>query len=511
MSLRISKDVSVSVNTADLLPEDDGFDGVDSDSRSWFNVIFGFFSTHPSDWNIALNEAIETIDWDSKSVTLAQPLGNFFTFTFYLVRLFQLNLINPNLHKINDKTDHFDLSKSKVLRKYEYLYEFTQDQNQSVGNVYYRFLGRLGNFFDVCIVFLIFVNGFVTYKFFWGDFKLYCLFYFKKGLNLKNVTKDSLKKLGQDSDDRSLWSSLRYFWIEERDKKEKTNDMEEKDGDAYYKLFKWAPSQFITMFFVSFSPTVIVFLLFMEVSFVTLLAVIFHQWILHRLVIDCYGNRLVHESVIASATLAELETKFIKPRMSRKVQDVAIDSTPYGDGMVKFFPALTSSRCHIFQTHSLSGDLITETFNPLTKEFEDLKTEETTHNLIRKVPHIAEDLCSRDPYWYQGNIFMKDAVHRPYFNSREVSPTRFYPTRISPRPGQYSPLVSSTSGMSTPLIRSDRSPYLNIRPSLRERDELFPKGDSRSPLKQPLKNVKPLDRPFNFQDSAEEYDGKPNT
>ncbi|GAV51778.1 hypothetical protein ZYGR_0AF02490 [Zygosaccharomyces rouxii] len=507
MSLRISKDVSVSVNTADSLPEDDGFDGAEGDNRSWFSVILGLFNTHPSDWHIALNEAIETIDWDSKSVTLAQPLGNFFTFVFYVVRLLQINLIKPNLHRINEKTDHFDLLKSEMLKKYEYLYQFTQDQNQSVGNVYDRFLGRLGKLFDICIVLLIFTNGFIAYKFFFGDFKMYCLFYLRKGSHLKNVTKGSLQKLGQDDDDGSLWSSLRRFWNGEKGREENNNDKEDDDDDVYYKLFKWTPSQFITIFFVSFAPTAVAFLLFTEVSFLTVIAVIFHQWILHRLVVDCYGNRLVHESAIASANLAEVEAKFIKPRMSKKVQDVAIDCTPHGDGVTKFHPALTVNRSHIFQTHSLTGDLITETFNPLTKEFEDLKMQEATHNVVGAMPHIAEDLFHKDPYWHQRNTFMRDAVHRPYFNSREVSPTRFHPSRISPRPGQYSPLVSSTSGMSTPLMRPDRSPYLNTRPSLGEREELFRRGNSRSPVRQPVESVKSMERSFNSQSPIKKYNG----
>lgn len=476
MSLRFSKDVTVSVNTA----EDGGTHRINGDKRGWFKVFLGLLRTHPSDWHIALNEAIETIDWDSKSITVAQPLGNFFTFAFYVVRLLQINLIKPNLHRINEKTDYFDLSKSELLKKYEYLPEFTQDRNQSVGNVYYRFLGRLGNLFDICIAFLIFINGFITYKFFWGNFKMYCLFHLKKGLRLKNVTKGSLQKLGQDNDDGSLWSFLRQFWNGDKDKDVNTAD---DDDDVYYKLLKWTPSQFITMFFVSFSPTAAVFLLFTEVSFLTVFAVIFHQIILHWLVVDRYCNRLSHESIIASANLAEFEAKFVKPRMSKKVQDVSIDCTPHGDGMVQFHPALTANKSHIFQTHSLTGDLITETFNPVTQEFEDLKLEKDTRNVIRSAPHMAGELFLGNPYLHQSNIFMRDMLHRPHYNSREVSPVRFHPSILSAQPAQYSSLAPSTSGMSTPLMKTDNSPYWNKRSSLGEREELFRRGNSKSPLR----------------------------
>lgn len=506
MSLRVSKDVYLPVNTADLLPEDDGNEGVESDCRGWFSMFLGFFTIHPSDWHIVLNETIETIDWDSKSTTLAQPLGNFFTFTFYAIRLLQFSLIKPNLHRINERTDHFDLSKSKILKKYAYLYQFTQDESQTVGNVYYRFLGRLGRFFDICIVLLILMNGFITYKFIWGDFRMYCLFYLKKGPHLKHVTRGSLRELGQDNDDGSFWSLLRYFWDGTREKEGvDLNDDDDENidsNDTYYKLFKWIPSQFVTMLFVSFSPTALVFLLLTEVSFPTLIAVIFHQWVLHHLVVDRYSNRLVHESVIASANLGELEAKFIKPRMSKRVQDVAIDCTPHGDGGVKFCPAMTTNRPRIFQTHSLKGELITETFNPSTKQFEDLKTDGITHNVVRK--GITGDLWDKDSYFHGRNTFESSAYHPHY--TREASPTGFYPPRISPRLGQYSPLVSSTSGMSTPFMRPERPSLLNARPFLGEREELFRRENSKSPLRQNAGSLKPLDRSSGSQSPIRKYD-----
>ncbi|AQZ12897.1 NUR1 (YDL089W) [Zygosaccharomyces parabailii] len=488
MSLRLSKNVSVSLNTGDLLPEDDGCDESGRWLNGWIGILHGIITTHPSDWHLALNERLETIDWDSKSTSVAQPLGNVLTFAFYTVRLLQINLIRPNLHRINKRTDNFDLSKSDILKKYDYLSRYTSERGQSVENIYYQFLGRLGKFFDVAIVLLLLANGFITYKYLLGSFKTYSLFYLKHRPRLEDITRSSLKTLGQPEEEQSLWSMLRIFAGFKNKERERFGD--EDDDNYFYKLSKWTSSKFITTLFVSFAPTCIVFLLLTDVSFSTAFAVVFHQWILRFIITNRYGNRIEHELVIASATLAEWEAKYVNPKMSKPVQDVAIDSTPYGDGMVKFFPALTSRRSHIFKTHSLSGEIVTETFNPKTQEFEDLQDDIGTHNVVRRFPHDNR-LLYDGPYDYQRSVPF-NIPSRTFSSSREPSPSRLNLTRESPKEGFCSSLVSSTSGMSTPVMRPDRAAYLNpgyAKPALSGRESYFTNDNPRKNSKNPLRNV----------------------
>lgn len=491
MSLRLSKTVAVSVNADDLLPEDDGCDDYEKNSDGWINALLGIFTTHPSDWHLAVNERLETIDWDSKSATVAQPLGNVLTFTFYTVRLLQNSLIRPNLRKINKRTDNFDLSKSELLKQYEYLSRYTLERGQTAESLYYRVLGHLSRLFGVLIIFLLLTNSYVTYKYLMGDFRTYSFFYLKQSPHSKNITKSSLKQLGKDKDEQSLWSLLCYFCAGAKDRN-KASSPDDDDDDHFYQLSKWTPSKFITTMFVSFSPTCMIFLLLTDVSFSTVFAVLFHQWALRFLIINRYSSRIEHESVIASATLAEWDAKFVKPKMSRKVQDVAIDATPYGDGIIKFFPALSTNRSHTFQTHSLSGDIITETFNPETQEFEDLDDDIPTHNVVKTLPHIDQYFFRGEPYGRQRSVAMNESPHQ-FFRNREQSPPRL--SRVSPQAGFCGSLASSTSGMSTPLVRPERPTYLNpaySKTTLSGREDYFtnelPRGKSKSPLRNPPYN-----------------------
>lgn len=114
MSYRISKNGCSNTIDGTISSDEHELDVNYSKERtSWLESISSFFTTSPSDWHIILNERIETIDWDAKAKTLAQPAGNLLTFVFYVVRLLQDNLIKPNLHKISSKQDAFDLSSQR--------------------------------------------------------------------------------------------------------------------------------------------------------------------------------------------------------------------------------------------------------------------------------------------------------------------------------------------------------------------------------------------------------------
>lgn len=493
MSFRVSKNYSVSID-GDILPDDEIVNSDDQAKKpGWLEMFLSLFTTSPSDWLIIVNEWLEVIDWDAKSHTIAQPFGNLLTFLFYVIRLLQDNMIKPSIHKINPKAGSFDFSKSTKLRKYDYLNQYANDsKRQSTNELYYIFIGRLSKIFDVAVVLFLLLNLISSYRFLWGYFRTYQFFYLEEKPNSKNVTKHNLTNLNhryvENASNGSFWSLLKYVFLD-NEQKNKSNDDDCGDNEYFYQLKKWAPSKFTTSFFVSFSPTCIVFLLFTEVTFTSAFAVIIHQYIIYFLTVDRYENRIVDDSIVTRATLAEVDSKFTKPLLSKKVQDVMIDATPYGDGFVRFFPAVTSTKSFIFKTHSLTGDKIIEKYNTKTNEFEDIADNTNSHNVIVEPPQLNPYVLYRNPRDYDHYGHVREGMQHPFYHSREGSPNR-----MSTPPGFYSPVVSTASGMSTPYLRPERSTvYMNSVPTrqgLGHQNNFlvndYPRKNSRSPLRQSL-------------------------
>lgn len=475
-----------------MLPDDEI---VDSDNQvknpGWLETFLSLFTTSPSDWLIIVNEWLEVIDWDSKSHTIAQPFGNLLTFLFYVIRLLQDQLIKPSIHKISSKAGSFDFSKSTKLRKYDYLNQYANgSKKQSANALYHILLGRLRTIFDTAVVLCLLLNLISSYRFLWGYYRIYHLFYLKEKPNSKNVTKHNLASLNhryvENVSNASFWSLLKYMFLDNKHKKNSRDD-DCADNDYFYQLRKWVPSKFTTNFFVSFSPTCIVFLLFTEVTFSSAFAVIIHQYIMYFLIVDRYENRIIDDFIISRATLAEVDSKFIKPRVSKKVQDVMIDATPYGDGFVRFFPAVTSTKSSVFKTHSLTGDMIIEKYNKKTNEFEDIPEDGKSHNVIVEPPQLNPYMLYQNPRDFDHYGRVREGMQHPFYHSREGSPKR-----MSTPPGFYSPVVSTASGMSTPYLRPERSSvYMNsvpVRQGPGHRNNSlvneYPRKNSRSPLRQ---------------------------
>lgn len=468
--------------------------------------FFSVLTISPSDWQLILNEKLALIDWDSKSKTLAHPCGNFLTLMFFAIRLLQDNLIKPNYHEINASDDAFDFSKSNKLRGYDYLNGYVQKSGtlaESKSDFYFLSLGRLAKALDVSILILLVLNAITTFRFLCTCHKTYSLFYLGDTMKSKNLTKHSLTGLNEEAYyeniiNGSLWALLRNFFS--KGPRGDAGVKSSEDDDFYYQLRKWSPSKFTVRFFVSFSPTCLIFLLLSEVSFRTAFAVLLHQCVLYLFVVERYENRIIDELIITSAASNEYDQKFLKPRTSKRQQDVQVDATPFGEGFVRFFPS--SHKSHIFKSHSISGDMIIEKYNTANDEFEHVPNESTsTHNILIKPPELHPYVLYRDPYGYRLEKYRDNGEH-PYYHSREGSPAR-----MSTPPGFYSPVVSTASGMSTPYLRPERSStYMNsfsARQALNHRKNSWTNDQSRrnskSPLRQSVTSSRNLENAKNFK------------
>lgn len=392
MLFHTSRKQNVTLDEGNLIEQDELDD--EEMSAGWFKSLTSSLIISPSDLYMDLNESIELIDWDDKSKTIAKSLGNSLTFLFFTIRLLQDNLIKPNYHKIYYQSDSFDLSKSDTLKKYDYLIQFSDEnvkKSLSANDWYFYILGFLDKAFTITIIILSILNIYCTYQFLWGYFKTYSIFYLTQRPDSINITTRSIKDLNaeyfENAANGSLWSRIKYI-LHERKEENDTIDSKEEEDSIYYQLDKWVPSKFITSLFCTFSPTCILFLFCSEVSFSTAIAVILHQYIFHYIIMNKYKYRIIDETILASATLVEVDAKYSKPRLSKKVQDVQIDATSSGkDFIARFYPAVTSVKTHTFQTHSMTGETITETYNTKTKQFENENIgNEESHNIIRIPP-----------------------------------------------------------------------------------------------------------------------------
>lgn len=400
--------------------EEDAF--IDLDNMNGFKWIFHVLTMPPSDLLLYYNEKLELIDWDNKSKTLAQPLGHSLTLLTFLMRFLQDDLIKPNYMNIYDNyrlETMFDFTKSDTLRKYNLLPQEV-DLNSSFNDIgssdgkfyikmknyktntnwYYTTLKFLDYLFYSLLLCLLISNFIVSYRFLFGYYKYYSLFYTLKTSNeTPDISKKSLDSLNEEDDETLSHSSL-FTMIEHFIFKKKSKDEDDKsyakslnDKDYYFEVKKWIPSKFITNLFMTFSPMCLAFLFLSNVSFSTIFAIVIHQSIF-QIILNNYHNRIVDENILFSATFEEYYMKVIKPIYSKKNQDVMIDATPQGHGFVEFYPSSSSKNNHIFTSHTLTGDTLREKYNTEKQEFEELGKEETGHNIIVREPTQLQQV-----YW----------------------------------------------------------------------------------------------------------------
>ncbi|AMD21732.1 HFL124Wp [Eremothecium sinecaudum] len=420
MSFRISKQEQHPIDPnaeAEYVAEEFYSDDEDGNETLLEWVVRHTISS-PYDYYLSINEDIELIDWDSKAKTVARPLGSFLTFLLFTIRFLQDNLVKPNYQRINKNNDGFDLSRSKKIQEYEYFAKY-QTARWDSSNWHTTSLGVLDKIFKVMVMVLVFLNVMLTYRFLFRYFQSYSLFYLKERPKSNNVTKKSIHDLAyryvEDVSRGSLWSMLKYVFRREKALPD------EQDDEYYYELRKWSPNSFLTSLFVSFSPISVAYLIFLDVSFISAIPAIISEYIFWFVIINRYEDRILDEKAVFRGIEAELDAKILKPSTSVKTQDAIVDATPYGDGFVRFYPSFTTTRCKVFSTYSLNGEIVKEKYSTKTRRFEDV----INGNAINRIhnhderfkgnAHLSHKYAGAVPNKYVNYIRHETAVPR-YLN-----------------------------------------------------------------------------------------------
>ncbi|SCU77366.1 LAME_0A00870g1_1 [Lachancea meyersii CBS 8951] len=457
MSFRVSKSEWRSIEAEkdqnaqnmECIPENEG----DEVQESRLQSLVSLLTSSPYDVFLMLNEHIESVDWDSKAETLAKPIGNFLTMLFFVTRLLQDNLIQPNIHNIGKKHDSFDLSKSKILQDVEFWsHTATTEISDRHLDWYWELLGFMNILLQFSCCILLLANMLISYKFLHARYQVYSLFYCQSRPRSKNVTKRSLNDLGyrslHDISRGSLWYMVKaMFWHK------KIKGPEQPLGKCYYDLRKWAPGKFCAALFSTFSPICLIFLTVMDVSFFAALPVLAHQYISFLLIYERYEDRLDDEACLSEANHAEIYEKIIKPKSAVKTQDAMVDATPYGGRSAVFFPSFTTTRSHIFQTHTVLGDVITERYNPATDVFEDVETTNVARNYVSRDSIHLQDRTPREKV-------INGASVRPMFWSRQPSPSKngtpskFLHNKASPTSAPLTPNLKPLNGADVSMMNN---------------------------------------------------------
>ena len=373
--MRISKRQSLSPF------EDDELENTDLEvPKGWLRKTFYYITMSPSDLQLIFYEQIESIDWDSKAINVARPLGIGSTITFYLLRLIQDNVVKPNYYKIRSNQNTFDLSKSETLKKLKYLKHYSSS-TISVEMRQYDWFKAIDTAINCMLYLLLIINIRISYVYVYKQYKLYSIFGMKPTKQSPNLTKKSLDDLSKsyyrDISKKNIWSMIKYFIFEKANGDMLNRELNDK---YFYTLNKWNPTKFVSQLFVFFNPMIIGFLWLTDVSFVTILIVILSWTILDVVILQRYEIKLIDESIISAATINDMNKKIINPNVNKIFQNVMVDATDRKHTLVKFEPTIVHNP--IFETHSLNGDLIREKYNKQTFEFENVSDETNPHNRI---------------------------------------------------------------------------------------------------------------------------------
>ncbi|CCK68241.1 Nur1p KNAG_0A05780 [Huiozyma naganishii CBS 8797] len=381
------------------------------DELGWFKWVW-YITTKLtiSDIVLMIQERVELVDWDEKADSIAKPLGICLITLTYSIRFLQDNLIRPNsIALYGSGTNHagdaevFDLSKSKKLREMDYLPQFPTSipnlgsHQQIEQKWYFRLLRSLDKVTTGISVVCICLNLFVSYKFLFGHFRLYSLFYsVDRPSGSPNIVILSLDELNDDgawgitleNTHWSFWTICRYLLFRWRSRIRRKQARLDDGGDGttkdyYYQLRKWTPSRFMTTLFIYYPPTCLVFLCLMEASFSMLGAIVVHQF-LFKMIIGRYLVRITDDSILSKSLMDEYIQKAINPLTNKQMQDAQTGATFYDEfGDVKFFPATTSSKRNIFQSHDIGGELIKQSYDKSEGSFKDFaKGEREAQNRI---------------------------------------------------------------------------------------------------------------------------------
>ncbi|SCV05080.1 LANO_0G18030g1_1 [Lachancea nothofagi CBS 11611] len=495
MSFRVSKFESCPIegsedhnmSAIDIVPEDEK----EEVNESRWRRLVSLLTSSPFDLFLMINEHFESVDWDSKATSVARPTGNVLTMALYVTRLCQDNLIKPNVHNIGKKHDAFDLSKSKALKDFEF---WSQIPKAGIAithlDWYWELLRVLKIFLRASLIGLVIMNLFVTYKFLLGRYQTYSLFYCKSRPRSKNVIKRSLSDLSirymEDVSRSSLWAMITFIFLRKR-----ANTERQFQGKTYYQLQKWTPGKFYAALFSTFSPICFIFLMATDVTFKTAIPVLIHQYLSFLVIFERYESRLDDEACLSMANQAEIHEKVIKPKTAIRTQDAMVDATQHGGRSAVFFPSFTTTRSHIFQTHTLTGDVVTERYNPATEFFEDVENSGFTKNYVNHDSNYMLGGTPRDKA-------INGASIRPMFWSRQPSPNKigtppkFMPNGASPSSAPLTPNLKPLYGTHNDVSIINTSGLMN-RGDSANRDIQLPRNNNYSRLRRnsasPIKSV----------------------
>ena len=377
-------------------------------NRGWFRTLLWFCTLSPSDMLMLLQEAGETIDFDSPRAQRAlELLGIVATVVFGILRVVQDNVIRPRSYRAeHGYADAFDFNRSKTLREYDYLLKRVTRGHPRISNSKSAALLAEGqptrfNLFDtltllvnLTVGFMLLANLYLTYKFLFKQFRVYSLFNITAHKQSPNLSRHMLKGSNgglydpayNGKSSSSFLSKIKRFMFKgsQVSSAKQTNETD-RSQRFYYQLRKWTPSRAVTHLFVTFSPINIAILSFMEVSLASVSAIIIVTYLLN-LIIKRYEVKLTDESIIYAAVNDEVRQKYLRPKLDAETQDVMVDATTHPNrGFVKFIPH-TSKGLPIFRTHALTGEVVTERYNQKNASFEKVNRGLSTGNTIVESP-----------------------------------------------------------------------------------------------------------------------------
>ncbi|CCE64034.1 hypothetical protein TPHA_0G01980 [Tetrapisispora phaffii CBS 4417] len=330
------------------------------------------------DLHFSIMETINSIDWDKKCQTIAQPLGYSLTLMVFLLRLLQDNILKPNYINIYRSKDIFDLKKSYTFRKYPYLMTLIQDTQTELikSNKWYNnILGYIDKLSTLLLILLLMLNAIITWL---TLFRSNCSYQFystditSKTDNIIIRPLTDLSDINYDPQTNiSVFKLLRLYLLNLfKDIEDLPSTVTNSDNKFYYQLNKWKPSKFLLTLFCTFSPISTISFYFTEVTLVTLFPVLFQQIIINYVIFYRYETKLVNEKTIHQSMIQEMENKIIKPKMSKEVQDAKTDVRGNTKKcFAQFFPATTVVRNQIFTSHDIDGNISIQKFDEDTNSF----------------------------------------------------------------------------------------------------------------------------------------------
>lgn len=375
------------------------------------------------------------VDWDSHA-GFVQCVGQVLTVIFFVLRLVQDTLL-AGVGEVTTASDAFDLSKSEWLRQDEVMMSYSdvlfRDWNQGDMRCSSGSGARFNQLINRCCLLMLGLSFVATYKFLYGNFKNYTLFY------LKNLNEDKYngslrrikirvesQKLGTNSSVKEILVALfKTLWSILRKDKDEFGDVQEEIVDTeYFELIKWTPSRILLGFMVSFSPTVLYFLKFTTVSFLSIVPVVIHQIVLYMIIMERYEIRLANELLLTRENIEGYEKRFVKPKENKSYQDVMLDTIDLDDGgFVRFFPSVSNK---LFKRHRINGEQIIEKYNKKNDTFDNVTkriiNNKPTKNKIYQIKgqyHSKNKDFRNDPHI----MTLKNRVITSHPNSKEAVAT----------------------------------------------------------------------------------------